>query len=124
MNIPLTNHAAARIQQRGIQLGVIEFIVAYGREVHCGGGCVKMMIGKRERKRVLKDKGETPEIKRLLDKAAGRYIVEATGGVLVTAAQSTRRVRLDCKSAREASDIKKRRCSKGRSWERSTNYEI
>ena len=82
MQPPLTEHARARMQQRGIPPAALELLLEYGREAHDHRGCVVVRFDKRSRRRVLREVG--PERFRRLERHLDAYAVIAADDAVVT----------------------------------------
>lgn len=85
----MTEHAAKRVQQRGIPPIIVEWLHSYGAEEHSHGAC-KLYFDHHARKRMARDIG-AQVVDRLGD-LLNAYIVVA-GSRLVTAGHRTRRLR-------------------------------
>ena len=78
----LSHHAQQRMQQRGIPLMVVDYLLAYGRVSHDNhGGCV-IWLDKRSRSRLGSEEGR--KLLRNLDKHLNAYVVTDTDGTVVT----------------------------------------
>ena len=62
-----THHAHTRIQQRGIQLGIVELIVDFGEETHLNGGVTLHSLGKRGMRRLRREYGDYLRISEFKD---------------------------------------------------------
>jgi hypothetical protein len=82
MHSPLTEHARARMQQRGIPPTALDLLLDYGREAHDHRGCRIVRFDKRSRRRVLGELGRERflQVERLLD----AYAVVAADDAVVT----------------------------------------
>jgi hypothetical protein len=78
----LTNHARARMQQRGISPAALELLLEYGREAHDHRGCRIVRFDKRSRLRVLRELG--PERFRRVERHLGAYAIIAADDAVVT----------------------------------------
>ena len=67
-----TSHAEKRMQQRGLNNNIIEFIVNYGREEHLPGGAMGNYFGDKEYKRIL----------RLMERVRNGKVVTKNGQIL------------------------------------------
>jgi hypothetical protein len=79
---PVTAHARARMQQRGISPAVLELLLEYGRETHDHRGCRIVRFDKPSRRRVLRELG--PERFRRVERYLGAYEVIAADDAVVT----------------------------------------
>lgn len=94
-NIPLTEHAGKRLQQRGIRPDTIDFLLAYGAvEFDHNGACI-YYLDKRGRRRLERDLGE--DAARRAETLDGIYAVVRTDGAVVTAGHRRRRIYHDRK---------------------------
>src|SRR6185437_11357268 len=82
MHSPLTEHARARMQQRGISPAALELLLDYGHEQHDHRGCRIVRFDKRSRRRVLREIGRDAfrRVERWLD----AYAVVAEDDAVVT----------------------------------------
>ena len=79
---PLTSHARARMQQRGIPPAVLQLLLDYGREAHDHRGCLIVRFDKRSRQRVLRELG--PERFRRVERHLDAYAVIAADDAVMT----------------------------------------
>ena len=88
----LTNHAAIRLQQRGIPPWFLSLLVRHGKTAHDGHGAVLKTVDKDTRRRLqtVLSRTEYAEAERYFDV----YAVVVDDEVVVTAAHRTRRRRL------------------------------
>lgn len=87
----LSHHAQQRMQQRGIPLKVVDYLLAYGRVSHDHhGGCV-IWLDKRSRSRIGAEEGR--KSLRKLDKHLNGYVVTDTDGTVVTVGHRYRRIK-------------------------------
>lgn len=124
MDIKMTKHAMDRAQQRAIRRDVITMILSVAREIHCGSGCVKLIIGNRECEQAKAIFGDSREIRKILEKARGTYIVEGQDGSLVTVARRIKRTKVDCKYFRSNPSLPMTNCSIRSAWKRGTSHEV
>ena len=92
LNYDTTNHADARLQQRGIKAEVVNFVLSEADQVsNCRGGSTSLFISKKKlgSRRV---RQEYPA--QLLEKAEGVVLIEAED-TLITAFHKRRRLRLN-----------------------------
>ena len=88
MNLSL--HAQQRMQQRGITLEVVDYLLAYGRVSHDHhGGCV-VWLDKRSRARLGAEEGR--QVLRRMDKLLNAYVGTDTDGTVVTVGHRYRRI--------------------------------
>lgn len=74
----LTNHARARMQQRGIRPEILGALLDYGREVHVDGGRDLVFFDKRARSR--------------LAKSGNSYAILGSDGMVITVGHRYRRI--------------------------------
>lgn len=86
----LTQHAAARMQQRGITEQTIECLVRYGSKAHDHQGGVVVYFDKQSRKR-LKD-GLGQQLLRKMESQLDAYAVISEYGEIVTVGHRTKRI--------------------------------
>lgn len=82
MHPPVTSHARARMQQRGISPVALELLLEYGREAHDHRGCRIVRFDKRSRHYVLRALGR--ERFRQLERHLDAYAVIAADDAVVT----------------------------------------
>jgi len=82
MNSPLTEHARARMQQRGISPAALDLLLDYGREAHDHRGCRIVRFDKRSRRRVMRELGN--ELFRRFERYFDAYAVVAEDDAVVT----------------------------------------
>ena len=86
MKIIKTDHAIARLQQRGVNDRIVSLIDQYGKVNYDNHGGIRMMI---PRNRITQLMRENPTLKSLLEKAKGIYLVlSAHDMTLVTVGHS------------------------------------
>jgi hypothetical protein len=90
MQSPLTQHAIARMQQRGIPRDVLELLLDFGRETHDHRGCRIVRFDKRSRRRVLRAVG--PEGLRRVERHPMAYAVVAADDAVVTVGHRAGRI--------------------------------
>lgn len=78
MLAPLTTHARARMQQRGIRPEMLAALLDYGREIHVNGGCDLLFFDRRARAR--------------LAKAGNSYAIVGSDGLVITVGHRFRRI--------------------------------
>lgn len=78
---PLTTHARARMQQRGIPANVLELLLDYGREAHDHRGGRVVRFDKRSRRRVLREIGS--DHYRRVERHLNAYAVLASDDAIV-----------------------------------------
>ena len=87
----LSHHAQQRMQQRGIPLKVVDYLLADGRVSHDHhGGCV-IWLDKRSRSRIGAEEGR--KLLRKLDKHLNAYVVTDADGTVVTVGHRYRRIK-------------------------------
>lgn len=87
--IRLTDHAAVRMQQRGIPAWYLRLLVQHGKTTHDGHGAVLKSVSKstRQRLRTVLSRHEYAQAERYF----GVYAVVVPGQAVVTAAHRTSR---------------------------------
>ena len=101
MHPSLTEHARARMQQRGISRDALELLLDFGRETHDHRGCTIVRFDKRSRRHVLRALG--PEAFRRVERYFNAYAVVAEDDAVVTVGHRLRsptRARLPSSSSR------------------------
>ena len=83
----LSQHARARMQQRGISAATIEALLDFGREVHVDRGCDVVFLDKRARARLAKA-NPTAAAERI----AKSYAIVASDGTVITVGHRYRRI--------------------------------
>ena len=84
---PLTSHARARMQQRGIASDALDMPLSYGREVHHHGAII-LYMDKAAQKRLAAASKAKNEVRRL----SGLYAVLSRHGQVITVGHRTRRI--------------------------------
>jgi hypothetical protein len=77
-----TNHAQARMQQRGIPPLIIQWLEAFGDEIYDHHGAIILHFSKRAKRRLEQNVGSTPV--RRLNEWMNAYAVIGTDGTLIT----------------------------------------
>uniref|UniRef100_Q47GB6 DUF4258 domain-containing protein n=1 Tax=Dechloromonas aromatica (strain RCB) TaxID=159087 RepID=Q47GB6_DECAR len=90
MNIPMTLHAAARQQQRGIPPLIMEWLSTYGACRHDHRGVEILYFDKQSRKALARDVGE--EIVSRLSALLDTYAVVSDSGSVITVGHRFKRV--------------------------------
>ena len=85
---PLTFHARARMQQRGIGAEALDLLLSYGREAYDHHGAVILYMDKAAQKRLAAASRAKSEVRRL----AGLYAVLSRHGQVITVGHRTRRI--------------------------------
>ena len=85
---PLTFHARARMQQRGIGSEALDLLLSYGREAYDHHGAVILYMDKAAQKRLAAASRARSEVRRL----AGLYAVLSRHGQVITVGHRTRRI--------------------------------
>jgi hypothetical protein len=88
--LPITNHAQARLQQRGIPVYVVESLLDFGRETHDHRGGTKIFFDHRARSSLRKAAGD---LYKAMVPYLNTYIVVSLDGALITTAHRTRRIK-------------------------------
>ena len=88
MHIPVTSHARARMQQRGIGAEALDILLSYGREAYDHHGAVILYMDKAAQRRLASASVEKNPARRL----AGLYAVLSRHGQVITVGHRTRRI--------------------------------
>jgi hypothetical protein len=88
----ITDHARARMQQRGIRARALEALLDYGRFSHVDRGCDIVFFDKRARKRLAK---KDPAIAREAGRLARTYAILSSEGAVITVGHRFRRITRD-----------------------------
>ena len=86
-----TEHATARLRQRGIPLELLDLLVEYGEEWHVGHGARIMGFSKRTRQRMKRDVGVKAFAR--WESRLNVYAVVASNDALVTVGHRYERLR-------------------------------
>ena len=86
----LTQHAAVRMQQRGISKTALESLLDYGAEAHDHRGATIVYFDKKARTRLLKADGRSRY--RVMEKQLNAYAVVGGDGAVVTVGHRDRRI--------------------------------
>ena len=84
-----TDHARARMQQRGIPAAAVEILINYGKSAPAGDGCELVFFDKAARARLFRD---NPEAAREAERLCRAYAVLGRDGAVVTVGHRYRRV--------------------------------
>ena len=87
--INFTKHADIRVQQRGIDRQVVEYLLIVGRKTHCGGGSVRYNFTPASRRR-LKSQLPSVEYAHIESKLNSFAILSNTGDVITVGHQYKR----------------------------------
>jgi hypothetical protein len=85
----LTNHARARMQQRGIRPQMLEALLDYGREVHVDRGRDLVFFDKRARARLAKG---NPAAAAEAERICNSYAILGSDGMVITVGHRYRRI--------------------------------
>jgi hypothetical protein len=88
--IPISGHAAARIQQRAVQPEIVEYLLDFGRHEYDHLGGVIYYFDKRGRERLLKAIGKRNYLR--VEHSLDAYAVFAVDGELVTVGHRYKRI--------------------------------
>ena len=80
----LTNHAEARIQQRGIKHQMVNLVFEFGECQPCKGGVYSYFLTRRSIRKARLSVSKKELL--MLEKQRGLYLVADDGGVVITAA--------------------------------------
>lgn len=89
MDTYFTEHARARMQQRGIPAAAVEALINYGRSAPAGDGCELVFFDKAARARLFRD---DPAAAREAERLCRTYVVLGSDGVVVTVGHRYRRI--------------------------------
>lgn len=87
--LPLTTHAAARMQQRGIRADALEALLEFGRIRHIDDGCDIVFFDKKARRRLVK---ENPAAVREAERVCRTYAIIASDSSVITVGHRHRRI--------------------------------
>jgi hypothetical protein len=88
--LPMTQHAEARMQQRGITRRTLESLLDYGAQTHDHRGATLVYFNKKARSRLLRDAGRARY--QQIEKQLNAYAVVGTDGAVVTVGHRDRRI--------------------------------
>ena len=86
----LTQHAKARMQQRGITLTTLNSLLDYGAQSHDHRGATIVFFDKKARTRLLRDSGRAAY--RIMEKQINAYAVVGNDGSVVTVGHRNKRI--------------------------------
>ena len=86
----LTQHAQARMQQRGITLTTLNSLLDYGVQSHDHRGATIVYFNKKARTRLLRDSGRAAY--RVVEKQLNAYAVVGNDGAVVTVGHRDKRI--------------------------------
>jgi uncharacterized protein DUF4258 len=89
MNSIFTDHARARMQQRGIPAAAVEVLINYGKSAPAGDGCELVFFDKAARARLFRD---DPAAAREAERLCRTYAVIGAHGAVVTVGHRYRRI--------------------------------
>ena len=90
MSLQITNHARARLQQRGIPMPVLDCLLTFGKKVHDHHGAEILFFDHQARNQIRRTYGED-DFKRLESKL-DTYAVIGSDGVVLTVGHRTKRI--------------------------------
>ncbi len=90
MTAILTNHAQARLQQRGISSHVLDYLLQYGRKVHDHRGGEIIFFDHQARERLRRQSGPTQF--KVVESKLDAYAVIGTDGAILTVGRRTKRI--------------------------------
>ena len=85
---PLSSHARARMQQRGIAPDALDMLLSYGREAYDHHGAVILYMDKAAQRRLAAASKASSAVRRL----SGLYAVLSRHGQVITVGHRTRRI--------------------------------
>ena len=86
----LTQHAQARMQQRGITLTTLNSLLDYGAQSHDHRGATIVFFDKKAKRRLLRDSGR--DVYRVMEKQLNAYAVVGNDGAVVTVGHRNKRI--------------------------------
>jgi hypothetical protein len=89
--LPLTTHAAARANQRGIRHSVIDMLLTFGSSTPAQDGCECIYMDRAARRAAAKELGRVAYAK--IERALDAYLILGGDGWIVTCAHRQARVR-------------------------------
>jgi hypothetical protein len=89
---PLSRHAVARMQQRGIQLQAVQVLLDYGSVVHDGHGAQVCLFDRHSRERA-RQSLPADQFRRIRDRLNCYAVVSADGAVVTVGHRRRRRRR-------------------------------
>ncbi len=87
----LTQHAMARMQQRGFNLKIVDYLLQCGTEIHDHHGATIIFFDKHARQRLQKHCGS--ERYRQMERQLDAYAVVSDAGAIMTVGHRVRRIR-------------------------------
>lgn len=87
----VTQHAMARMQQRGIKPQVVDYLLLCGTEIHDHHGATIVYFDKQARQRLEKQCGSDQY--RRMERQLGAYAVVGDDGAVMTVGHRVRRIR-------------------------------
>ena len=90
MTFRLTDHARARLQQRGIPEPILEYLLAYGSTIHDHRGGELVFFDHHAREQLRRTQGA--EAFKKLEPKLDTYAVIADDGVVLTVGHRTKRI--------------------------------
>lgn len=88
--LPITQHAQARLQQRGIPASVVESLLAYGRQAHDHRGGTILFFDHRARNKLRHQVAD--DTYRQIEAHLDTYAVVGSDGAIVTVGHRTQRI--------------------------------
>lgn len=85
----LTQHARARMQQRGISAATLDALLDFGRTARAGGGCEIVFFDKRARERLARAGVILPSE---ADRLCKSYAIVESDGLVITVGHRYRRI--------------------------------
>lgn len=90
MSLQITDHARARLQQRGIPMPVLDCLLTFGKKVHDHHGAEILFFDHQARNQIRRTYGEH-DFKRLESKLDTCAVI-GSDGVVLTVGQRTKRI--------------------------------
>ena len=88
----LTQHARARMQQRGISAATLDALLDFGRTARAGGGCEIVFFDRKARERLVRARLISPSD---AERACKSYAIVESDGAVITVGHRYRRVQRD-----------------------------
>ena len=90
MSLQITNHARARLQQRGIPMPVLDCLLTFGKKVHDHHGAEILFFDHQARNQIRRTYGE--HYFKHLESKLDTYAVIGSDGVVLTVGHRTKRI--------------------------------
>jgi hypothetical protein len=90
MSLQITNHARARLQQRGISMPVLDCLLTFGKKVHDHHGAEILFFDHQARNQIRRTYGE--HYFKHLESKLDTYAVIGSDGAVLTVGHRTKRI--------------------------------